>query len=209
MMKKYILILLLAVVPATVFAAGGGVPLDKAPIDIFDKESVKRGAGHFADYCLSCHSAQYMRFNRIARDVDMTDEEVREKMIFTRDEKGAPTKVGELIKVSMSEDYAKVAFGGPVPDLSLTARARGADWLYTYLRTFYMDPYRPTGMNNQVFPDVGMPHVLWELQGLKKAVYTTEVHDGVEVEKISKLETVQAGMMSDEEYDAFVTDLVN
>ena len=209
MMKKHILILLLAIFPATVFAAGAGVHLDTAPIDIYDKDSIKRGAGHFANYCLSCHSASFMRFNRIAKDTGMTDEEVREMMIFTRGEKGAPTKVGDLMKVSMSEDYAKNAFGGAVPDLSLTARARGADWLYTYLRTFYTDPSRPTGMNNMVFADVGMPHVLWELQGIKKAVYVTEDHDGVQVERIERLETVQAGTMNDEEYDAFVTDLVN
>lgn len=209
MMKKHILILLLAIFPASVFAAGAGVHLDTAPIDIYDKDSIKRGAGHFANYCLSCHSAKFMRFNRIAKDTGMTDEEVRENMIFTRGAKGAPTKVGDLMTVSMSDAYAKNAFGGAVPDLSLTARARGADWLYTYLRTFYSDPSRPTGMNNLVFADVGMPHVLWELQGIKQAVYVTEDHDGVQVERIDRLETIQAGTMNEQEYDAFVADLVN
>jgi len=207
-MKKYILILLLAIFPATSFASSG-VHLDKAPIDIYDKDSIKRGAKAFADYCYSCHSAKFMRFNRIAKDTGMSEEEVREMMIFTRNNKGKPTKIGDLMTVSMSKDYAKSAFGGAVPDLTLIARSRGADWLYTYLRTFYADAYRPTGMNNTTFADVGMPHVLWELQGIQKPVYVTEDHDGVAVERIEGFETVQAGSMTTEEYDAFVADLVN
>ena len=208
-MKKHILILLLAVFPASLFAAGAGVHLDTAPIDIYDKDSIKRGAQSFADYCFSCHSAKFMRFNRIAKDTGMSEAEVREMMIFTRNNKGKATKIGDLMTVSMTEDYAKSAFDMAVPDLTLTARSRGADWLYTYLRTFYADAYRPTGMNNTTFPDVGMPHVLWELQGIQKPVYVTEDHDGVAVERIDGFETVQAGSMTAEEYDAFVADLVN
>jgi ubiquinol-cytochrome c reductase cytochrome c1 subunit len=207
-MKKHILILLLAIFPAASFAAGG-VHLDSAPIDINDKDSIKRGAKGFADYCFSCHSAQFMRFNRIAKDTGMSEAEVREMMIFTRDKKGEATKMGDLMTVAMTKDYATNAFGTAVPDLTLTARARGADWLYTYLRTFYVDANRPTGMNNQVFADVAMPHVLWELQGINKPVYVTEDHDGVSVERIDGFETVQAGAMTAEEYDAFVADLVN
>ena len=207
-MKKYILILLLAIFPATSFASGG-VHLDTAPIDIYDKDSIKRGAKSFADYCFSCHSAKFMRFNRIAKDTGMSEEEVREMMIFTRNNKGKATKIGDLMTVSMTEDYAKSTFGTAVPDLTLTARSRGADWLYTYLRTFYADAYRPTGMNNIAFPDVGMPHVLLELQGIQKPVYVTEDHNGVAVERIEGFETVQAGSMTTEEYDAFVADLVN
>ena len=191
-----------------VFAAGG-VALDHAPIDIYDKESLRRGAIAFVDNCLSCHSAFFMRFNRIAKDLELDEQEVREEMIFTRGKKGDPTKIGELMKVAMTDDYAKNAFGAAVPDLSLAARARGADWMYTYLRTFYIDPHRPMGVNNKVFPDVGMPHVLWKLQGLQKAVYKTEVHDGVEIESIDRFEMVKQGTMSADEYDAFVTDLVN
>ena len=207
-MKKYILTLLLAVFPATLLASGGA-HLDHAPIDIYDKDSIKRGAESFANYCFSCHSAKFMRFNRIAKDTGMSEDEVREMMIFTRGKKGEPSKIGDLMTVAMTEDYAKATFGGAVPDLTLTARSRGADWLYTYLRTFYADAYRPTGMNNATFPDVGMPHVLWELQGIKKPVYVSEDHDGVSVERIESYETVQAGSMTNDEYDAFVADLVN
>ena len=191
-----------------VFAAGGAA-LDHAPIDIFDKESLKRGAIAFVDNCLSCHSAHFMRFNRIAKDLEMDEQEAREEMIFTRGKKGDPTKIGELMKVAMTDDYAKNAFGTAVPDLSLAARARGADWMYTYLRSFYVDPYRPMGMNNKVFPDVGMPHVLWKLQGLQKAIYKTEVHDGIEVESIDHFEMVKPGTMTADEYDGYVADLVN
>ena len=207
-MKKYILTLLLAIFPTTLLASGG-VHLDAAPIDIYDKDSIKRGAKSFADYCFSCHSAKFMRFNRIAKDTGMSEEEVREMMIFTRGKKGEPSKIGDLMTVAMTKDYAKGAFGGPVPDLTLTARSRGADWLYTYLRTFYADSYRPTGMNNRAFPDVGMPHVLVSLQGVKEAVYVTEDHNGVDVERIDSFKTIQEGSMTDEEYDAFVADLVN
>ena len=189
--------------------ASSGVHLDKAPIDISDKESLRRGAKAFADYCYSCHAASFMRFNRIAKDLEMEEQEVREMMIHTRGKKGAPTKIGDLMKVSMTDDYAKNAFGTAVPDLSLSARARGADWVYTYLRSFYVDPYRPTGFNNSVFADVGMPHVLWSLQGLQEAKYKTVVHGDVEVEELEGFEQVQAGSLSSDEYDMFVTDLVN
>jgi len=214
-MNKYILTLLLGLFPVLVLASGG-VHLDRAPIDINDTDSIKRGAKNFAEYCFSCHAASFMRFNRITRDTGMTEEEVRDTMIFTRNKKGAPTKSGDLMKVAMTDDYAKEAFGGPVPDLSLTARARGADWLYTYLRTFYIDPYRATGVNNLAFSDVGMPHVLWRLQGMQKAVYKKTEHAGekgvqnmMEVEVLDHLELVSPGTLSAAEYDAFVADLVN
>jgi ubiquinol-cytochrome c reductase cytochrome c1 subunit len=210
-MKKIIALLMAAAVVLTpvMAAASSGVPLYKAPIDINDKESLKRGAKAFADYCYSCHAASFMRFNRIAKDLDMSDQEVRDMMIHTRGKKGDPTKIGDLMKVSMTEDYAKKAFGTAVPDLSLEARARGADWVYSYLRGFYVDPYRPTGFNNTVFPDVGMPNVLWSLQGLQEAKFETVVHDGVEVEHLEGLELVQPGKLSSVEFDMFIGDLTN
>lgn len=189
--------------------ASSGAHLYKAPIDINDKESLRRGAKAFGDYCYSCHAASFMRFNRIAKDLEMSEEDVRDMLIHTRGKKGDPTKIGELMKVSMTADYAKNAFGTAVPDLSLTARARGADWVYTYLRSFYVDSYRPTGFNNTVFPDVGMPHVLWRLQGLQEPVYKTVKHGDVEVEELDGFEQVQAGTLSRVEYDMFLGDLVN
>jgi ubiquinol-cytochrome c reductase cytochrome c1 subunit len=207
-MKKQILVILLSILPLTVFAEGH-VHLEDANIDISDMASVKRGAKHFVDYCFSCHSASYMRYNRIGRDTGMSDAELRENLVFTTNAKGEPTKLGELMTVAMTNDYAKQAFGAAVPDLTLAARARGVDWLYTYLKSFYADPHRPTGVNNTVFPDVAMPHVLASLQGVQKAVYKTEEHQGIQVESIDRLELVQPGSMTEEEYDAFVSDLVN
>lgn len=207
---KKILTVILMTFSGLVMAAGGGFPLDKAPVDLENKESLKRGAVAFADNCLSCHAADYMRYNRIGTDLGMTDIEVSDQLISTRGADGEKTKPGQLMKIAMNDDYSKVAFGTKIPGLTVIARARGADWLYTYLRTFYMDDSRPTGMNNMVFADVGMPHVLWEKQGLQKAVFTTETGtDGNEHHKFEKMEMVQAGSMSIEEYDAFVGDLVN
>ena len=208
-MKK-ILTVILMTFSGLVMAAGSGFPLDKAPIDLNDKESLKRGAVVFADNCLSCHSADYMRYNRIGTDLGMTDVEVSEKLISTRGADGEKTKPGQLMKIAMNNDYSSVAFGTKIPGLTVIARSRGADWLYTYLRTFYMDDSRPMGVNNMVFADVGMPHVLWEQQGLQKAVFSTETGtDRNEHHKFEKMEMVQAGSMNTEEYDAFVGDLVN
>ncbi len=204
----YLMAVAVLLVPM-VATASGGAHLENAPIDISDKESLKRGAKAFGDYCYSCHAASFMRFNRIAKDLEIDEQEVREMLIHTRGKKGEPTKIGDLMKVSMTDDYAKNAFGTKIPDLSLAARARGADWVYTYLRSFYVDSYRPTGMNNTVFPDVGMPHVLWRLQGLQEPVYKTVLHGDVEVEELEGFEQIQAGKLSSEEYDAFVADLVN
>ncbi|MCW8854485.1 MAG: cytochrome c1 [Gammaproteobacteria bacterium] len=206
---RNLLIAFFLFVPSLVMAAGGA-HLDHAPIDLTDTDSLKRGAKSFASYCLSCHSAEYMRYNRIGSDLGMTDVEVAQDLVSTRDAKGEKTKIGELMKVAMTEDYAKQAFGTKIPGLSVIARAKGADYLYTYLRTFYLDDSRPTGMNNIAFADVGMPHVLWELQGLQKANYKTETDaDGNEKQVFVNMEMVKPGKLSKEEYDAFVADLVN
>jgi len=208
-MKQLLGVILLAF-SGLVMASGGGVHLDKAPVDLHDKESLKRGAETFANYCLSCHSADYMRYNRIGRDLGWSDVEVSDKLISTRGADGEKTKVGQLMKVAMNNDYSSVAFGTKIPGLTVIARARGADWLYTYLRTFYLDDSRPMGVNNLAFKDVGMPHVLWEQQGLQKAVFkTVEGEDGNEKHIFEKMEIVQPGSMTAEEYDAFVGDLVN
>lgn len=205
-MKK--LLIALCMLPGMVLASSG-IHLDHAPIDLNDKASLKRGAEAFVSYCMGCHAAEYVRYNRIGRDLEMSDAEVL-AMISTRDIKGDYTKPGELMKIAMTTDFAKSAFGTKIPGLSVIARARGADWLYTYLRTFYVDESRPTGVNNIAFPDVGMPHVLWELQGLQKAKFATEIDaDGHEKKVFEGMEQMTPGTLNNEAYDVYVLDLVN
>ncbi len=202
-MKKILLTFLFAVLSLQVFASSGA-HLDKVDIDLSNQESLQNGARLFVNYCLSCHSASYMRYNRMAEDIGLSEDELKKDFMF------AGKKVGETMTVAMTADEAKTYFGTEVPDLSVISRARGADWLYTYLRTFYQDDSRPWGVNNATFKDVGMPHVLWELQGVKKALFEThEDHEGNEIKVISGYETVIPGKMSEEEYDNTVRDLVN
>jgi ubiquinol-cytochrome c reductase cytochrome c1 subunit len=183
--------------------ASGGAHLDKANIKLEDSASIKRGAKLFVQYCLNCHSASLMRYSRIAADLGMTDEEVTDQFITT----GA--KVGDTMTITMEPDDAKQWFGTVAPDLSVISRARGEDWLYTYLRSFYRDESRPWGVNNAVFKDVGMPHVLWELQGLQEAQLTTIVSgEGLEQEIISGFKLIEPGKLNPQEYDAAILDLV-
>ncbi|MEW8320076.1 MAG: cytochrome c1 [Candidatus Thiodiazotropha sp.] len=201
-MKKLIVAFLLAAVPMLVMAAGGGAHLDDADIDLGDQASLQRGAKYFVNYCLSCHSAQFQRYNRMARDLDLTETEVIENLMFTTD------KIGDTMKIAMTEEQGTEWFGSPPPDLSVLARARGVDWIYTYLRSFYVDEKRPFGVNNIVFPDVGMPHVLWELQGAQKAVFKLEKDAaGNDVEKFDHFEPVSEGLLSPAEYDQVARDL--
>lgn len=171
-MKKLILTLIF-LIPNISFAAGGGVQLQHANTDIRDKASLQKGAQLFVNYCLGCHSANYMRYQRIATDLGLTNDEVKDNLMFTTD------KIGDTLNIAMDKNDAEKWFGVIPPDLSVIARARGTDWLYTYLLSFYLDPSRPTGVNNLVFKDVGMPHVLWERQGWQKLVHkedgTTEL----------------------------------
>ncbi|MDH4173368.1 MAG: cytochrome c1 [Betaproteobacteria bacterium] len=168
-MKTLLVALLWA--PATLLAAEAGHPLDRAPIEPRDLVSLQSGARIFVNYCLNCHGAQYMRYNRL-KDLGVTEGQIRDHLMFTAD------KVGETMKVAMSVKDGKAWFGVPPPDLSVIARSRGADWLYTYLRTFYRDDRTPSGWNNKVFPSVAMPHVLWKLQAEQGAVqYDRTVRD--------------------------------
>ncbi len=202
-MKKLLFALLLAAVPMLGQAAGEGPHLDEANIDLSDKASLQRGAKYFVNYCLSCHSAKFQRYNRLAKDLDLTEEEVIENFIFDPGK-----KIGDTMTVSMTPEQGKAWFGNPPPDLSVLIRARGVDYIYTYLRGFYLDEKRPFGVNNTVFPDVGMPHVLVELQGLQKAVYKMEKDaGGNDVEKLDHLEPVTQGLLSKEEYDQVARDL--
>lgn len=204
-MKKTVFIIcsVLMLASPPLFASSSHLTLDKANINLGDREAILRGAKLFSQYCLSCHSASYMRYSRIAEDMGLSDEEVSEQLIKT----GA--KVGDTMTVTMQPEDAKVWFGNAPPDLSVVSRARGVDWLYTYLRSFYRDELRPWGVNNAVFKDVAMPHVLWELQGLQEAVTKAEVdHEGQEREIITGFKLVEKGKLNPEEYDAAIHDLV-
>ena len=204
-MKKQLFAFLLLIAPVLAQAGGGGnVHLDQANIDPGNKQSLQRGARTFVNYCLSCHAAAFQRYNRLARDLGIPEEEVIENLMFTGE------KIGDHMKVAVSKADVKAWFGAAPPDLTLVARVRGVDWLYTYLRTFYLDDSRPFGVNNLVFPNVGMPHVLWELQGWQKAVYRTETdEEGKEHQVVDHLELVEPGSQSPAEYDKTVRDLVN
>lgn len=200
-MKKLI-IAVLAFLPALAFASGA-VKLDKAHYDLTDKASLQNGAKLFMNYCAGCHSTQHQRYNRVAEDLGIPEDVMQANLNFT----GVP--IGELMKNAIPEKDAATWFGAPPPDLTLVARVRGTDWLYTYLRSFYKDDERPFGVNNLVFPSVGMPHVLEPLQG--SARLKTQVHtvDGEEVATPVGIEVDGNGELSGEEYDAAVLDIVN
>jgi len=202
-MKKWIVILF-AMLPSLAMAAGANVPLDKANNDLTDKASLQNGAKMFMNYCFGCHSTQYQRYERVANDLEIPVDLMKENLIFDPE-----AKIGSLIVNAMPAEQAASWFGAPPPDLTLVARVRGADWLYTYLRTFYEDPSRPFGVNNIVFPSVGMPHVLEELQGIPTPIYATHIVDGEEVEVVVGTETDGSGELSTGEYDDAVRDLVN
>lgn len=204
-MKKIIFAVMFLALPCLSFGAGGeGYPLKTAPIDLHNKASLQRGAKLFVNYCMGCHSLEHQRYNRMARDIGLTDEQVKDNLIFT----GA--KVGDTMKNAMPKADAKRWFGVTPPDLTLIARSRGVDYLYTYLQTFYQDPTRPFGVNNAVFPNAGMPHVLWQLQGMQKPIY--EVHkdaSGHETKVLKDFELVQPGSMSPPEFRESMADLTN
>ena len=202
-MKKSVLTVLLVLVPAWVVAAGGGHGLDKANIDPNNRESQQRGARLFVNYCLSCHSAELMRYERIGKDLGINEKMLKENLIFTGG------KVGDLMTVATADADSKEWFGTIPPDLTVIARSRGVDWLYSYMRSFYRDDSKLIGVNNLVFPDVGMPHVMWELQGWQEPVITTVTDaDGTE-HKVVELELVEPGLLTPKEYDRAVRDLVN
>ncbi len=192
------LLLLLAAAPVVAFASGAAVQLDRAPVNVADQDSLQRGARIFVNYCLSCHSASSMRYSRL-QDLGLTEEQIKDNLLF------AAEKPGETMKVGMNKADAKAWFGATPPDLSVIARSRGADWLYTYLRGFYRDDSRATGWNNTVFDKVGMPHVMWDLQGEMAPVYKKVG----EHEVIDRLELIKPGSVTLAEYDAMVGDLVN
>lgn len=190
--------------PALSLAAHGGVLLH-AQNDVANTASLQRGARNFVNYCMGCHSARYVRYNRLGQDLGLTDAQVIENLMFTGE------RPFDTMKVSMRPEDAKRWFGTTPPDLSLIARSRGTDYIYTFLKSFYLDPSRPTGVNNLVLPGTAMPHVLWELQGYQKASYDGESdteHAAVH-KKFSNFELARQGSMTPAEYDQFVRDTVN
>lgn len=179
--------------------AKSSVHLDNIDVDVFDKASLRRGANTYVKYCLGCHSLKHMRYSRIAADLEMSEESVKKELIYVGE------NIHDSMMVAMGTEQAEAWFGIKAPDLSLISRSRGKDWIYSYLRGFYIDKSRPFGVNNIVFKDVGMPNVLWELQGSQDAVYKT--HDGVEV--FARLVSSEEGRLSKRQFDTVVADLVN
>src|SRR5512135_23023 len=191
--KIWMLVLLM---PAMAFANEGGPQLDKAPASLKDMASLQRGAQFFVANCLACHSAGYMRYNRLM-DIGMSESEIKSLL-------PEGTKIGSTMQAAMDAASAKAAFGVAPPDLSVEARARGTDWLYTYLRSFYVDTNRPSGANNVVFPGVGMPNIFAGMQGTQEL--QVEAHEGHETKT---LKLTSPGSMSTAEFDKNIADLVN
>ena len=207
--KKLLLGLAFALPVAAAQAAAGGIAWDKAPGKTNDLASLQHGAKVFVNYCLNCHSAAFMRYNRLT-DIGLTEQQIKDNLLFTSD------KVGDMMKSAMDPQQAKAWFGANPPDLTVIARSRagaggsGADYIYTLLRTYYRDSAKPTGWNNLAFPNIGMPHPLWQLQGERKPVFEARQDHGHEVQTFTgRWEQVTPGTMSAQEYDTLVGDLVN
>ena len=181
-----------------------GPPLQRANVDLSDRSSLQHGAKLFINYCVSCHSASFMRYNRIAADLGIPGDKMKQNLMF------ASNKIGDTMTVAMRSEDAEAWLGVPPPDLSVVARSRGEDWLYSFLQGFYLDDKRPTGVNNLYFPSTAMPHVLWELQGLKKPVYhaVPDEMTGKDTQVIEHLEQVTPGTLSAAEYKHAIRDLV-
>lgn len=174
--------------------------MDRAKNDVGNLASLQRGARNFVNYCMGCHSAKYVRYNRLGQDLQITEDQLVKNLMF------AAQRPQETMTIAMRDDDARRWFGQAPPDLSLIDRNQGADYIYNFLRGFYVDPARPTGVNNLMLPNAAMPHALWELQGLREAVFV----DGESGQKIFKeFRQLTPGKLSAEEYDQFVRDTVN
>jgi ubiquinol-cytochrome c reductase cytochrome c1 subunit len=184
-------------------AAGGEAELMRAGNDIHNVASLQRGARNFMNYCSGCHSAQFVRYNRIAADLQIPESELKANLMFTGE------RPFDTIKTAMHAEDARRWFGNAPPDLSLIGRSRGSDYLYTFLKTFYADPTKSTGTNNLVLPGTAMPHVLAPLQGLQVAEFETVQHGGTTSEEFRRFELAQKGALTPAQYDEFVRDTVN
>lgn len=184
-------------------AAGGNVLLAQAEAKVSDQASLQRGAALYFNYCAGCHSIQYMRYGRIAKDLELSEEELMNNLVFT------DAKPGDLVKTAMKAGAADW-FGAPPPDLSLTARSRGVDWIYSYLKAFYVDPSRPLGWNNTVFPGASMPHVLWERQGIQALAGHSEGDEATGHARLEdQFELLSAGSRNAAQYDQDARDISN
>lgn len=198
-MRTLLGVLLLALTVTGQALGSSGMSLEDADADVFDKASVRRGAALYSNYCAGCHSIKHLRYSRFAADLNLKESDLRRDVML-----GGASIHDSMISGMAKSDGTKW-FGVDPPDLSLVSRARGADWLFSYLKGFYVDPSKPTGVNNAVFPDVGMPNVLWELQGLQKPVFKET--GGVKV--LDRLQVVEKGKMTTDEFDQAMNDLVN
>jgi ubiquinol-cytochrome c reductase cytochrome c1 subunit len=203
-MRTKLIVLALALAPVAAFASGGEAALHSANVDITNKASLQRGASNFVNYCLGCHSAKYVRYNRVAADLGLTEQQLIDNLMFTGE------RPHDTMRIAMNPDDAKRWFGVVPPDLSLVARSRGADYVYTFLRSFYADPAKPSGVNNIVLPGTAMPHVLWELQGVQEAVWEGHMDEQGNAQRhFKEFKLASPGKLSPAEYDAFVHDTVN
>lgn len=202
-MKKILCALFLTLLPVLAFAQDEGVALQNANVDVSNTASVQRGAKYFVNYCMGCHSAKYVRYNRVGEDLGLTDTQVESYLM------PAGGKISDTMESAMPEDAEKW-FGRQPPDLSLEVRNRGADWVYTYLKSFYLDDKSTTGVNNLVLPNAAMPDVLWSMQGLQKAVFkTVKEPDGATEHVFDHFEQVSPGRMTPEQFDKMDRDITN
>jgi|TARA_B110000014_G_scaffold263451_1_gene260258 ubiquinol-cytochrome c reductase cytochrome c1 subunit len=188
---KSIIILILLFLQSSHILASEEIYLEKAPIDLSDQPSLQKGARTFINYCLNCHSAKYMRYNKLL-DIGLSKKDIKDNLLFTG------KKIGDPMEISMPVSESKKWFGAAPPDLSVVARSRGSDWIYSYMKGFYRDRSREIGWNNLVYANSAMPHILWELQG----------EQGLD-EKTGKLTLMKAGKLNQKEYDAVIADLTN
>jgi ubiquinol-cytochrome c reductase cytochrome c1 subunit len=205
--KKKILAIVasaLVALPGLSLAAGGELHLEKANNDIHNKASLQRGAKNFVNYCLGCHTAKYVRYNRVAADIGLTEKQMTENLLFSGESPHSTMLNG------LHADEAKKWFGVVPPDLSLIARSKGPDYVYTFMKSFYADPAKPTGVNNTALPGTAMPHVLWELQGTQEAVWEGHTDAQGNVQKhFKEFKLSNPGKLTPEQYDEFVRDTVN
>lgn len=193
---------------AALLAAGAahaqhdGFELEASNHNIANTASLQRGAKYFVNYCLGCHSAKYVRYNRLAQDLQINEDQLISSLMFTGEQPH------DTLEIAMQPEDSVRWFGITPPDLSLIARARGSDYIFTFLRSFYESPQSPTGADNMVLPNTAMPHVLWELQGIRRAVFTEDAeHGGAPV--FERFEVVRPGLLEEQEYDQVVRDIVN